>query len=65
MEKKLYRSKRDRMLAGICGGLGEYFQIDATLIRLLWVILSLSGSGILIYLAAMVIVPENPAEPRY
>jgi len=43
--KKLYRSKKDRMLAGVCGGIGEYFGIDSTLIRILWVLLSLGGGA--------------------
>ena len=60
MEEKLYRSKSDRMLAGICGGIGEYFQIDPTLVRLLWVIFSIGGPGLLVYLIGIAIIPSEP-----
>lgn len=58
--KKLYRSREDRMIAGVCGGLGEYFEVDPTLIRLLFVFGSFAtGSGLLwVYLIMMIIVPE-------
>lgn len=58
---KLYRSKSNRIIAGVCGGLGEYFKVDPTLIRLLWVLLSLSGgAGVVAYIIAWVIIPEEP-----
>lgn len=58
--KRLYRSKTNRMIAGVCGGLGEYFNVDPTLIRLLWLLLALcGGSGILIYLICWIIIPEE------
>ena len=58
MGNKLYRSAIDKKLGGVCGGLGEYFGVDSTLIRLIWVILSLTfGSGILIYIVAMLVIP--------
>jgi phage shock protein C len=61
-EKKLYRSRENRMIAGVCGGLGEYFEIDPTLIRLAVVFFSLWwGGGILLYLLAWFIIPEAPA----
>ena len=49
------------MVCGVCGGIGEYFNIDPTLIRLLWVLLSMGscGTGLLIYIIAAVIIPEN------
>ncbi len=63
MSKKLYRSRTDSMLAGVCGGLGAYFNIDPTLIRLLFVFSTLFGGlGILIYLAMWFIVPEEPED---
>ncbi len=50
MSKKLYKSETDKMLFGICGGLGEYFDISSTLIRILWVIAVLCfGTGFLVY----------------
>ena len=57
---KLYRSETDKMIAGICGGLGEYFQIDSTLIRLLWIgLVLIAGTGILLYLIAWAIIPTR------
>lgn len=61
MEKKLYRNTSNKMLAGVCSGIGDYFGIDATLVRLGWVIFSLAGgSGVLAYIIALVIIPEGP-----
>lgn len=59
-EKRLYRSKDSRMLCGVCGGIAEYFNIDPTLIRLLFVLFGLSGSGILVYIIAAIIIPDSP-----
>jgi phage shock protein PspC (stress-responsive transcriptional regulator) len=58
--RKLYRSKTDRKLAGVCGGLAQYFDIDATLIRVLFVAITLFGAGLVLYLAMWIIVPEEP-----
>ena len=59
--KKLYKSAVDRKLAGVCGGIAEYFNVDATLIRLAWVLFSLlGGSGLLAYIIAALIMPEQP-----
>jgi phage shock protein C len=59
--RKLYRSKTNRKLAGVCGGLAQYFNTDATLIRVLFVLLAvLGGSGLVIYLAMWIIVPNEP-----
>ena len=61
--RKLYRSQVNKMLGGICGGLAEYFHIDATLVRLIWVIISLFGGvGIIAYIAGLIIVPPNPEQ---
>lgn len=60
MEKKLARSTTDRMIAGVAGGLAEYFDIDATLVRALFVIVTLlGGSGVLLYIILWVIMPES------
>ncbi len=59
-EKRLYRSRESRMLCGVCGGITEYFNIDPTLIRLLFVLFGLSGSGILAYIIAAIIIPDSP-----
>ena len=59
--KRLYRSASDRMLLGVCGGIGEYLNVDSTIIRLLWAILVFwGGIGILAYLVAAVILPGQP-----
>lgn len=58
--KKLYRSKSDRIIAGVCGGLGEYLDIDPIFIRLAFVLLTIfGGAGILIYIIMFLIVPEE------
>jgi phage shock protein C len=55
------RSKTNRKLAGVCGGLAQYFNLDATLIRVLFVLLAvLGGSGLVLYLAMWIIVPNEP-----
>ncbi len=60
--KKLYRSKKNRMIAGVCGGLGDYFNIDPTLVRLLFVLIGLAvGGGFLLYLLLWLIMPEEPS----
>jgi phage shock protein C len=59
--RKLYRSTSDRKLAGVCAGLARYFNVDATLIRVLFVVLAvLGGSGLILYLALWIIVPKQP-----
>lgn len=63
MTKRLYKSNQNKMIAGVCGGIAEYFALDPTLIRLGWVIFSLmGGSGILAYILAAIIIPERPRE---
>jgi len=63
MKKKLYRSRKDYMIAGVCGGIAEYFDVDSTLVRLLTVlIVLLGGAGIVAYLIAWVIIPKNPEQ---
>ena len=59
MSKKLYLSETDKKIFGVCGGLGEYFDIDSTIVRLIWVIIALSGVGILSYLIAGLIKPNR------
>jgi phage shock protein C len=59
--KKLYRSRKERMIAGVCGGLGEYFGIDPTLVRLLFVFTALAGGpGLVAYIILLVVVPDEP-----
>lgn len=61
--QKLYRSRENRMLGGVCGGLGEYFDIDPTLVRVLFVFgafLGIPGALLLIYLVMLIVVPQQP-----
>ena len=56
--KKLYRSKKNKIIGGVCGGIAEYLDIDPTLVRLIWVLGSLLwGAGIILYLIAWIIIP--------
>jgi phage shock protein C len=63
--KKLYRSRSERMIAGVCGGMGKYLGIDATVIRLLFALLSIFTGvvpGLILYLVLMFIIPDEPLE---
>lgn len=62
VKKKLYLSNKDKKIAGFCGGLAEYFGVDSTMIRLLYILFTLLsfGFGILFYIIAWIIVPRNP-----
>ena len=62
MNKKLYRSSTNRVICGVCGGLGEYFGVDPTVVRLIWVLIACSGTGLIAYIIAAVIMPLNPDE---
>lgn len=57
--KILYRSKKDRVIAGVCGGLAEYFDIDPIIMRLLFLVLLFAGVGLLIYIIAWIFVPSR------
>ena len=58
--KRLYRSKQDRMICGVCGGIANYFNIDPTLVRLAFVLIAMgAGSGILAYIIAAIIIPDE------
>ncbi len=64
MAKRLYRSREDKIIAGVCGGLAEYFGIDPVLVRVLIVLITLmGGSGLLAYLILWVVVPLSPPPP--
>ncbi|MBE3592760.1 MAG: PspC domain-containing protein [Thermoanaerobacter sp.] len=61
MQKRLYRSKENRMFGGVCGGIAEYFNIDPTIVRLVWAFAAVAwGSGILAYIIAWIVIPERP-----
>jgi len=58
--KKLYRSNTNRMLFGVAGGVAEYFNMDPTIVRILWVLVALfGGTGVLLYLIAAIIMPQE------
>jgi phage shock protein C len=59
--KRLYKSDTDKILCGVCGGIAEYLNIDSTIVRLIWVLISLHGGmGILLYIISCFIIPEKP-----
>ena len=59
--KKLYRSKTDKQIGGVCGGIAEYFEIDSTLVRLGFSVFSLfGGSGLMLYIIAWAVMPIEP-----
>ena len=59
--KRLYRSNKDKILGGVCGGLAEYFDVDPVIVRLIWVLAALmGGAGILAYIIAWIIIPKRP-----
>ena len=63
--RRLYRSRRQRMIAGVCGGFAEYFGVDPTVVRLIWVLLSLpfvGFIGVLAYLICWAVIPPAEAE---
>lgn len=76
--KRLYRSEKNKVLCGVCGGIGEYFSVDPVIIRLIWVLLmffgpwshwfhsftgfSLTGGSILVYIVAAIIIPRLPKD---
>ena len=61
MAKRIYRSRSDKVIAGVCGGLAEYFGLDPVLIRLVWVVLVIcAGTGILAYIIAWILIPKEP-----
>lgn len=62
MGKKLYRSEKNKMIAGVCGGIGEYFNVDPTLIRLAWAIFTVFTAifgGVFLYIIAAIIIPSE------
>lgn len=61
MQKKLYKSNTDKKLDGVCGGIGKYFDIDSSVVRLAWVAFTLlGGSGLLAYIICAIILPREP-----
>ena len=60
MKKKWYRSRKDKMIGGVAGGLAEYFDIDPTIVRILFVVGLFMGAGFLAYIVLWIVVPEEP-----
>lgn len=61
--KKIYRSKSQRMISGVCGGIAHYFNIDPTIVRLVWVLVSIFSTaipGLIIYLICVIVIPDKP-----
>ena len=59
--KRLYRSRHDKVLGGVCAGIADYLHVDPVLVRLLWVIFALiMGTGIIAYIIAWIVIPEEP-----
>lgn len=60
MKKRLYKSSTDKKVCGVCGGITSYFDVDPTVIRLIWVIFTLAGgSGLIAYIIAAIIMPDE------
>lgn len=60
MSKRVYRSNTDYIMAGVCGGLGEYFNIDSNIVRVAWVLFTLlGGSGIIAYIICALVIPKE------
>ena len=58
--KRLYRSDRDKMICGVCGGIAEYFNLDPTLVRLGWIVFfAIGGSGFIAYIIAAIVIPNH------
>ena len=65
MDKKLYKSSEDKKIAGVCGGIAKYFNVDSTWIRLAWVFLIFfAGTGILAYIICAIVMPDEPKAPQ-
>jgi len=58
--KRLYRSGKEKVLGGVCGGIAEYLKVDPVLVRLGAIALGIMGPGVLVYLIAWIVVPRNP-----
>ena len=62
INRKLYCSNTNKIICGVCGGLGEYLGVDPTIVRLVWVLIACSGTGLLAYIIAAVIMPQKVDE---
>ena len=63
MEKKLYKIVEGKQVCGVCGGIAEYFNIDPTLVRLGWALLTIcAGTGLIAYIVCACVIPDKPTE---
>ena len=63
MEKRLYKINQGKMIDGVCGGIAEYFNVDPTLIRLAWILITVfAGAGVLAYIIAAIVIPRKPED---
>jgi phage shock protein PspC (stress-responsive transcriptional regulator) len=60
--KKLYKSRTDKMISGICGGMAKYFGIDPTIVRIAWAVFTVLGAGILAYIVCIFVIPDEPLD---
>lgn len=61
--KRLYKSRNNKMICGVCAGIADYFNIDPSIVRVLWAVLALAAStGVLAYIACAIILPEGDTE---
>ena len=61
MQKKLYKSNSDKKIAGVCGGVAKYLNLDVTIIQLIWALLVVfAGTGVLAYIVCALVIPEEP-----
>ncbi|MGI6450450.1 MAG: PspC domain-containing protein [Desulfitobacteriia bacterium] len=63
MSKQLYRSRENKILAGVCAGIAEYFDIDPTIVRIIWLLLIFAGIGIIAYIVCWLLMPERSYSP--
>ena len=60
MEKRLYKCKKDEKICGVCAGIAKYFSLDPTIVRLIFVLLACTTSGVLAYIVCAIIMPDEP-----
>lgn len=61
MEKRLYKTRHGNLIDGVCGGIAQYFNIDPTIVRLIWVAFCVAGgSGVLVYIICAIVIPREP-----
>ena len=65
MGKKLYKSKSDSKISGVCGGIAKYFGVDSTLVRVAWIVFSCMGAGIFAYIFCAIIMPNEPESSEF